>query len=269
MIAKNTKTVKMTKKDVYAAHGILYKGGKIFAPEFGWISPLLVDGNSKLGRGVWTFSTLPSNNIFDVVINGKSYSVRGTCPCNCPGCYAQTGFYNMPSVMVANAIKTYLVRNYLEWVKAAIIAQIIADNIQLLRVHASGDFFSADYIELWREVVTACPACVFWTYTKNPAAETAFDDLENINIVKSIIPGLGFNYGKCGYILKAYKALKAAGVAVYICRCGIDKNQHCFGCKGCSRNKYVLFIEHSTNYEAEDDPLFPELKAIIEAQAAQ
>ena len=56
------------------------------------------------------------------------------------------------------------------------------------------------------------------------------------------------------------------GKSVYICRCGVDKNQHCTNCKGCSKNDYVLFIEHSTDYKAENDPCFNELKEIIERQ---
>ena len=147
--------------------------------------------------------------------------------------------------------------------------KIKADDIKLCRIHASGDFFDAGYIQLWRDVVTATPDCVYWTYTKNADAENAFDDLDNINIVKSRIPGYGFNFGRCGYVLRVYNALTAAGQQVYICRCGVDKNQHCTNCKGCSKNAYVLFIEHSTAYNAETDPDFSTLAALIEAQAAQ
>ena len=257
---------KESKKAIYAAFEIEYENGKILAPLFGLINPLLVDGNSKLGKGVWTFSTLPGNKLYSVVINGKAFDVLGTCLCNCAGCYAQTGFYNMPSVMQSNAIKTVLSREYMDFVKRAIIAQIHAENIKLCRIHASGDFFNSAYVNMWREIIKACPDCVFWSYTKNADAENAFNDLANVNIVKSIIPGFGFNFGHCDYILKVYKALKAMGKSVYICRCGIDKNQHCVNCKGCSENAFVLFIEHSTAYKAETDAAFDELKAIIESQ---
>lgn len=256
----------MNKKEVYASYGIKYEAGKIEAPVFGFISPLLVDGNSKLGKGVWTFSTLPGNKTYSVEIDGKVYDVQGTCPCNCPGCYAQTGFYNMPSVMKSNAIKTILAREHLDFVIRAIIAQIIADGIKLCRIHASGDFFSGAYIGAWQHIAKSCEACIFWTYTKNKEAENAFDDLDNINIVHSLVPGYGFNFGHCDYILRVYKALKELGKSVYICRCGIDKNQHCTNCRGCAEHEYVLFIEHSTAYKAELDPAFEELKAIIDAQ---
>lgn len=259
---------KESKKEIYARYGIEFKDGKINAPVFGFISPLLVNGNEKLGKGVYTFSTLPTNQIFHVVINGMSFDVKGTCPCSCVGCYATKGFYNMPSTLKANAIKTILARDYLDFVIRAILAQIEAENIEFLRIHASGDFFSTEYIEAWKHIAKVASTTIFWTYTKNKEAENMFNGYKNANIVHSLIKGYGFNFGHCDYILTVYKALKKHGKSVYICRCGIDKNQHCNNCKGCSKNDYVLFIEHSTEYKAEEDPAFPELKAIIEAQEA-
>jgi len=255
-----------SKKGIYEKYGISYNGGKIEAPLFGQIAPLLVNGNAKLGKGVWTWSMLPGDFEHSVTLDDECRKVRGTCPVSCPGCYAQTGFYNMPDVKAANARKTVLARLYPDFVRRAILAQIEAEGVKLCRIHASGDFFSAEYVEMWREIVKASPACLFWSYTKNREAEEAFSDLPNINIVKSCVAGYGFNFGKCGYILRLYNALKAEGEDVYICRCGIDKNQHCTTCRGCSENKYVLFIEHSTDYHAEADPLFPALSEIIEAQ---
>lgn len=258
----------MSKQQIYAAFGIEYdpKAGKILSPVFGWINPLLIDGNTKLGKGVWTFSTLAGNGLYNVYIDGAEYAVKGTCVCTCSGCYAMTGRYRMQTCIVPNARKTILARLHMEFVKAAIIAQIHADKIEYLRVHASGDFFSMEYVNMWRDIIQATPKTVYWTYTKVKEAENAFDDLPNANIVKSVIPGKGANYGHCDYILSCYDFLKEAGKSVYICRCGVDKNQHCTNCKGCSRNDYVLFIEHSTGYIAEKDPLFPVLKNVINSQ---
>ena len=261
---KNTK--KESKKTIYARYGIEYESGKIHAPIFGWIKPLLIDGNAKLGKGVWTFSLLPGTGFYKAMINGSPVETKGTCCCDCVGCYAKTGFFNMPSVINSLVIKTALCRMCLDFVKRAIMAQIEADNIKLCRIHAAGEFFSAEYIELWQEVAKAFPACLFWSYTKNPEAKNMFNGFDNANIVPSIVAGFGYNFGKCGYIIDMYKALKEAGNKVYICRCGIDKNQHCNNCKGCPENEYVLFLEHSTAYKAENDPRYEELKALIEAQ---
>lgn len=256
----------MTRKEIYAKHGITFQNGKIYHEEFGYIPELLVNGNSKIGKGVYHFSTLPTNQIFHVVINGKSYDIKGTCPCNCVGCYATKGNYNYSSVKNSLAIKTWLIRNDIDFVKRALIAQIEADEIEFIRLHASGDFDSMEYVEMIKEVVTTCKDTTFWTYTKNIKAENAFDGIANINIVKSVIKGKGYNFGHCDYILSTYEYLKEQGKTVYICRCGVDKNQHCTNCKGCSKNEYVLFLEHSTEYKAEKDSLYNELKAVIEDQ---
>lgn len=48
-------------KRIYAEHGISYDmaSGKIYAPILDkWIAPLLVNGNEKIGKGVYHFSTL-------------------------------------------------------------------------------------------------------------------------------------------------------------------------------------------------------------------
>jgi hypothetical protein len=74
------------------------------------------------------------------------------------------------------------------------------------------------------------------------------------------------NYGRCDYIINAYYTLKDAGKSVYICRCGIDKDQHCERCGVCATYDYVLFIEHSTGYNAEKDPLYSKVVEIANNQ---
>ena len=226
----------------------------------------MIDGNSKLGKGVYTFSILAGNKTENVTIDGQNFDVAGTCPCNCPGCYAQKNRYAFGTVKEANARKTVLARLYPDFVQRAIVAQIKADKVKTCRIHASGDFFSTDYIALWRNVIKACPDCTFWTYTKLAEAESAFDDLANANVVKSIIPGIGYNFGHCDYIIDTFNKLQEMGKSVYICRCGIDKNQHCTNCKGCSKNDFVIFVEHSTGYIAESDPLYKDIVKLVESQ---
>lgn len=261
-----------SKKDIYANYSIEFcrDGGreKILSPIFGWIPPLLIDGNDKLGHGVWTLSTTPTNEEQTVIIDGVTMTVKGTCPLKCPGCYATTGNYRFKDVKASNARKTILIRLHLDFVQRAIIAQIKANKIRICRIHASGDFDpeTPAYITMWQNVIRACPECKFWSYTKNKDAEHAFDDLENMNMVPSIIPKIGLNYGRIEYILTAYERLRSGDESVYICRCGIDDNQHCTNCKGCSVHKYVLFVEHSTGYKAEKDPLYPQLVEVIESQ---
>lgn len=267
--------MKQNKKAIYASYGIEFKSGKINAPVFGFINPLLINGNAKLGKGVYTFSTLPTNEIISYFENGEKKECKGTCPCTCKdengkkSCYACGGCYTFNSTKLSLARKTILCRLCLEFVKRAIMAQIKADRISICRIHAAGDFFSKEYITAWKDICLANPACLFWTYTKNPEAENAFDEIPNCNVVKSLIPGRGKNYGKAAYIISLYYELKAAGKSVWVCRCGVDKNQHCTNCRHCAECEFVLFLEHGTSYKPEEDPYFPAFVALVESQTEE
>jgi len=257
-----------SKMETYKKYGIEFKNGKILSP-IGWTGELLKVGNSKTGAQVYTFSTLPGNGEYTVKIDGTDCTVKGTCVCNCSGCYAQTGFYRMNSVIKSLAINTILVNNYLEFVKCALSAQLEIIGRGEIRIHASGDFNTAlpdSYANMWHDIAKKNNSFRFWTYTKVKKFETLFDDLKNANIVKSVIPGIGYNFGKCEYIINAYYTLKSLNQSVYICRCGIDKNQHCERCGVCATYKYVLFVEHSTSYKAEQDPLYDKLIEIVNNQ---
>lgn len=257
-----------SKKQIYSKYGIEYKDGKILSP-IGYVPELLKEGNNKTGKQVFTWSILPGTETVETVINGSSVAVKGTCVCDCSGCYAKTGFYKMKNVISSLAINTYLVNSYRQFVQAAIMAQLEIIGRGEIRIHAAGDFNTADpegYSRMWHEIASKFNSFRFWTYTKVKQYETLFDDLKNANIVKSIIPNVGINYGTCEYIINAYYTLRSLGIPVYICKCGIDKNQHCERCGVCATYKYVLFVEHSTGYKAEEDPLYSKLCEIVNNQ---
>ena len=251
-----TKPKKPTKKEIYAMHGIDYDGNNHILYNGNRICELLKEGNSKTGKRVYTFS-LPAGT-------------DGTCICDCIGCYAKTGRYNAENVKASNWLNQYIVENDIDFFYHAICAQLETIGKGEIRIHASGDFNTKNskaYANCWKMIALKYNTFLFWTYTKMKEYETLFDGIDNANIVKSVINGIGYNFGHCGYIIETYKKLKAMGANVYICRCGIDKNQHCENCKHCATSDFVLFIEHSTDYKAEKDPHYNELKALIESQA--
>ena len=259
---------KPSKAAIYFAHGIIFKNGKIISP-IGAISELLKTGNTKTGKNVWTFSLLPGTKEYTVEINDTKTTVKGTCCCDCVGCYAKTGFYNVPSVIKSLAINTYLVNKYPDFVQAAISAQLDIIGRGEIRIHAAGDFNTENpdiYAHMWRKIAEEKTTFRLWTYTKVKRFENLFDGLKNANIVKSIIPHVGVNYGHCDYIINAYYTLRDMGCRVYICNCGIDKNQHCENCGICTAYDFVLFLEHSTEYKAEEDKLYPVLCEIANNQ---
>ena len=265
----NTKQGKrMTKKAIYAKYGIQFINGKILSP-IGFICELLKEGNDKTGKLVYTFSLLPGTGEFEIEINGQVIIVKGTCCCDCIGCYAKTGRFNSDIVMRSLIINTFLVNNYIDFVKACIMAQLEYIGRGEIRIHAAGDFNTSNpevYAAMWYEIAKKFNTFRFWTYTKVKKYETLFDDLKNANIVKSVIPGIGFNFGHCDYIINAYYTLKELGKSVYICKCGIDKNQHCENCGVCATYEYVLFLEHSTDYKPEQDPLYEKFIEIVNNQ---
>lgn len=258
----------MTKKEIYSKHGISFENGKIVSP-IGNINELLKEGNDKTGKLVLTFSVLPGTGNYTAVVNGNTITEKGTCCCDCSGCYAKTGHYRQTSAVRSMVINTYLVNNHINFVYRCIMAQLEYAGRGEIRIHASGDFNTKDpekYAGMWKEIASKNNAFRFWTYTKVKRFESLFDDLKNANIVKSIIPRIGFNFGHCDYIISAYYTLKELGKKVYICRCGIDKNQHCERCGVCATYDYVLFLEHSTGYNAEKDPLYAKLVEIVNNQ---
>lgn len=265
---RNSGNKPATKKETYKKYGIDFVNGKIVSP-VGNIPELLKEGNDKTGKLVYTFSVLPGTTVYIAEIAGIEIEIPGTCICDCIGCYAKTGRYRCDNVTQSMAVNTYLINYHLDFVRRCISAQLEYIQRGEIRIHAAGDFntINADeYAGMWHDIAAKFTSFRMWTYTKIKKYETLFDDLKNANIVKSVIPGVGVNYGTCEYIINAYYTLKSIGKSVYICRCGIDKNQHCQNCGVCATYEYVLFIEHSTAYKAESDPLFEKLINIIDNQ---
>lgn len=258
-------SARKSKVRTYAKYGIEFKGGKLISP-IGPIEELLKEGNDKTGKLVFTFSTLPCTGFFTVIIEGIEVILQGTCICDCDGCYAKTGRYKLDKVIKSMAINTYLVNNHIEFVRNAIIAQLEYIGRGEVRIHAAGDFDTAnpdEYANMWHEIAATFRSFRFWTYTKIRKYEALFDDLKNANIVKSIIPHIGVNFGHCDYILNAYYTLRSIGASVYICKCGFDNTQHCENCGVCASYDFVLFLEHSTSYKGKEDPLYPALYEIV------
>ena len=274
--------MKTNKKDFFANYGLeLVDSDHIMAP-WGEVVPMPLTKGSKTLCFGW--STLAGTGEWTGIFNGEEIVVRGTCVCDCDHCYAKRGKYTCPDVINGNIWRTIAARNYSDWLEKAITAQIQWGDSRkpydLIRVHVAGDFFSEEYIQMWHRIASTCTETRFWSYTKNPVAETAYDDLANFNIVRSIVPNFGVNYGDAAYVVAMYEALVSAGVEVYICRCAmdepdvkegkktvVDNHQHCKGCKGCSVNKYVLFLQHGVaGYNKHKDPMYPVLCALIENQ---
>jgi len=268
-----------TKKDVYARYGIEYKGNKLYCePLKKWLNPMLPIGtNTKVGDAA-TWSIYHGNETLTpdmfgekaraVMENVGVSEIKASCPCHCDGCYCDSGFYCYDSTKAVNLQKLILAKMYPEWLERAIMAQIEADSVKQLRIHAAGDFFSESYVDMWKRIAARFDGVIFWTYTKYEYAVNAFNGLDNLSLVPSCTPA-GFNFGTCAELLYKYRKLTSMGYRVHICACGTNMEKHCsdcvHGCKAIGKEcDYVLFIKHSTrDYKAGvDDP--DEFKAVCE-----
>ena len=114
---------------------------------------MLQPGNTKLGSAIHTFS-LPAIK-------------------TCPGrtklceriCYADSGFYCMQNVKdaLAGCYRASKRPNF----PAVMIEEIAKAQAKIVRIHPSGDFYDAVYVDKWIEIARACRDTVFFAYTRS------------------------------------------------------------------------------------------------------
>jgi hypothetical protein len=120
----------------------------------GVLRSLLIQGNEKLSQAIQHWD-LPAG----LTCPGK------TDVCN-DRCYAQRSRYNFPQV-----------KERLKWChtmsKRSDFAKLMVQEIRrkgaafIVRVHCSGDFYDAAYVQKWIEVMRACPHTRFYGYTRS------------------------------------------------------------------------------------------------------
>lgn len=116
--------------------------------------------NTKLKRdGIYSFG-IPAY---------KAASGLITCPgaSKCiKGCYARTGLYNMPSVKNAQEKRLELTQDKHLFI-AVIDTELRKRKVKVLRIHDSGDFYSAEYLDSWLTIIRLNKETHFYAYTKN------------------------------------------------------------------------------------------------------
>jgi hypothetical protein len=135
---------------------------------------LLVNGNTKLGNGIWHFS-LPAE-----------ITCKPTQWCK-ENCYAKKGTYVFQTVQ--NALRYRLVTTYDDDFVQRIAGEIHALRVKRLRVHASGDFYSNDYVHLWEKIAQDCPDTTFMAFTRRGDFKESImrlADLPNFKVRESL-----------------------------------------------------------------------------------
>jgi len=113
----------------------------------------LSTGNTKLGSAIYVWS-LPAL-------------------LTCPGhtalcahlCYALKGRFAMAKYLW-RVLQNWLIAA-LPWFASRMVAKIAAANANVVRIHVSGDFFSAAYVRQWQRIAEALPTVRFYAYTRS------------------------------------------------------------------------------------------------------
>jgi len=185
-------------------------------------------GNTKIDKSVLTF-TLPTRECF-----GEGNQ--------CKGCYARFPERIFPTVL-KHRIKSLEYTATADFVPEA-IEMIIASGCKVIRLHESGDFYSALYVEKWIKIAQFLPYHTFYTMTKKrdkfPEEIAHFACLHNVNVIDSTTEDGGLNYGSWDRMFELQKK------GYFLCPCA-DKDFHGCGvtCKMCENTQKVCFLEHS------------------------
>ena len=118
---------------------------------------LLVRGNSKMGEEVYHFSLPPI-----ITCTPTSWCLKGNN--GKPSCYATRNQYTFASVRAALHDRLLLSKKP-DFV-GRMIQEIHRKKVVYFRLHASGDFYSPEYVQKITEVVEQCPGTMFRTTTR-------------------------------------------------------------------------------------------------------
>jgi len=130
------------------------------------------NGNIKVSRHVPTFS-LPS---------------KTTCPgasdwC-LKNCYAAR--YERLRPNCRSAYERNLVISRYPVVFMAFMMESLPVFLPLLRIHVSGDFYSREYIDCWREIIASRQRTKFWAYTRSWVIPKLVDPLARLRALPNM-----------------------------------------------------------------------------------
>ncbi|WP_063794315.1 hypothetical protein [Kitasatospora sp. MBT63] len=122
--------------------------------------------NSQLRRiGVYNF-TLPAEEV--TLPDGREVNVCPSASACISLCYARAGAYRFSNVLAAHTRTLEFVMDHPDEWEAAMIEELAHKRYfgKSVRLHDSGDFYSADYLKRWLRIMETAPDVLFYTYTK-------------------------------------------------------------------------------------------------------
>lgn len=214
--------------------GMEIKWLKAVRPDFQGLTSIfkkyrpLDNGNSKLAKGILSFSLLP------VV----------TCGQQCKGCYDVKSL-RYRSVRLKRIVNTLLAIHEPEYLSHLIVEQVRQSyTVTAVRIHVGGDFFSKRYVEAWEDISEQIqklnPSVKVYTYTKT--SYTPELTAAGINVVKSKLDDGRFNFGPVETV--KVMAREAKGIVCPATLRDVPDHFCGTGCKACQTMENVFFVAH-------------------------
>ena len=147
----------------------------------------MVQGNSKIGKSIWSFSTLPGDKDHMIRLKDGRFLIDmpGTCAKQCENCF-NNGCY------AVNSARLYYTTVIPAWTEntmlkrrgdlfAALEAWFAKKNrpgkppkVTIFRINVSGEIEDADELRAWNRLATEHPETRFGLYTKHYKALAEF-----------------------------------------------------------------------------------------------
>ena len=131
----------------------------------------LVNGNNKVGKGVWCFNTLPGDKPLATSTKGQLTNIKGTCSGCCDGCegacYAvRDGKLHHNACIPAWGKNTLIARHNIEDMFEQLKNGLIKNKAKVLRWHSAGEIENYTYLLHMVKLAVDMPQTQFYCYTK-------------------------------------------------------------------------------------------------------
>ena len=116
------------------------------------IQTLTQKGNAKLAEAGTLMFNIPA---------GKKW-----CSMECPGCYAMKEQKRYPSTLIARTgrYEASLQEDFVDRIVYEL--KYAKKKPKYYRIHASGEFYSQEYVDKWQKIAEQFPEITFYAYTK-------------------------------------------------------------------------------------------------------